>query len=111
MAPALARRGLGREQSHVLARLDPNASARGHRRDSGATARESDRFVRAAHEFGDRPERAQAPVRFMIGHLGGKELEFVRGGAHGPSPSDVADGFHGSRNGTPSRSPRTTSTP
>lgn len=111
MAPALARRGLGREQSHVLARLDPDASARGHRRDTRITAREGDGFMRVAHELGDRPERPQAPVRLVIGHLRGKKLALVREVVHGTSPSDCADGFHGNRNGTPSRSPRTTSTP
>jgi hypothetical protein len=111
MAPALARGGLGCEQSHVIARLDPNAAARGHGGDTGITVRQRDRLIRVAHKLGNRPERAQAPVRFVIGHPGGKKLDLVRDVAHGTSPSDLIDGFQGNRNGTPSRSPRTTSTP
>src|SRR5205807_1837086 len=111
LAPAHARRGLGGEQSQAVSDLDTNASARGHRGDRVVSARQDDGFILVARELGDRSKRPYAPVGLVIGHLAGKKFEIAREIAHGGPPADVSDGFHGNTKATPSRSPRTTSTP
>ena len=110
LAPALGRRVFGGEQPQLRGGLDADAAAGGHRGETWVTQLR-DRLVRVADELGDRPERPQAPAGLMVGHAGGKKFDVARGTPHGTSPSVLPDGFHGNRNGIPSRSPRTTSTP
>ena len=77
MAPASGGEGLGRDRAEFRMPRDTQRAARRDRRHGPLVPIKHDRFVGVAHEFGEGPERAEAPCDLAVGDLVGKEIQEI----------------------------------
>lgn len=74
--PALARRSLKGDKAHTGGRCEADTAACGGERERILSALEAERFVGIAHEFGERTEGAETPLRLGVVHLRGEEVKW-----------------------------------
>ena len=75
MVPAVANGRLRRHQPYFGSRLDVDTAAAGNSRQGNGAPGQAHWLMRISHEFGDGPERTEAPVCLGIGDLLGEQCE------------------------------------
>ena len=81
---------LGRKRPHLAIEPQRNAAASGHRGERIGGNADLRRLVRVAREFGNGPERPEAPLRAGIGNFAAQQRDVTCGLSHGRRARQLA---------------------